>query len=191
MPRRALAFALLIPLAACGEAEPAPVQQVRLDQPQAAPPSVMASSPDTSEASWLVDESGQSISFGNADEAPLLTLACRLDAEPPQISIIRHAEARPGLSALFPVLGNGTRSRFMVDAVLSEGEWRWEGSLPADDPQLDVFTGARDITATLPGRGMLEIAGSRIPGEFVTWCRAGGEVVAAEAEEEEETEANE
>ncbi len=139
-------------------------------------------SPDTSEAFWSVDEDGQAILFGNEGEPPLMSIACRLDANPPQLAIIRHAAARPGLSALFPVIGNGMRSRFLVDAKLSEGEWRWEGTLPADDPQLDVFTGTRDITATLPGRGMLEIAGSRIPGEFVNWCRTGGQALQPEAE---------
>jgi hypothetical protein len=137
----------------------------------------MMESPDTSAAFWSVDEDGQSIAFGNADEQPLMSLACELDNDPPQLTIIRHAAARPGLSALFPVIGNGMRSRFLVDARLSEGEWRWEGTLSANDPMLDVFTGTRDITATLPGRGMLAISGSRIPGEFVNWCRLGGQTM--------------
>ena len=55
-----------------------------------------------------------------------------------------------------------------------EAEWHWEARLPAEDPQLEVFTGTREIIATLPGRGTLEIGGGRIPGEFVDWCRAGG-----------------
>ncbi|TIX50608.1 hypothetical protein [Alteraurantiacibacter aquimixticola] len=182
-----MALAVLV-LAACGEEAPAPQQRVDLGEPRPAAPEVMAVSPDTSEATWSVDEDGQSIEFGNLGEGPLLTLACRLGGEEPQMAVIRHAAARPGLSALFPVIGNGMRSRFMVDAVLEENEWRWEGVLPADDPQLDVFTGTRALTATLPGRGMLEIRGSRIPGEFVTWCRAGGETVAVEAEEGEDAE---
>jgi hypothetical protein len=158
-------------LASCKPAEPAQPQRIEL---ASAAPDVMTQSPDTSEAFWSVDEDGQSIDFGNAGELPLMSLACQLDDDPPQLAIIRHAAARPGLTALFPVIGNGMRSRFLVDAKLSEGEWRWEGTLPANDPMLDVFTGTRDITATLPGRGMLEIAGSRIPGEFVNWCRTGG-----------------
>ncbi len=62
-------------------------------------------------------------------------------------------------------------------------EWRWEAHVPAADPQLDIFEGTRELTATLPGRGMLEIAGSRIPGEFVAWCRAGGEMPEASPSE--------
>lgn len=103
-----------------------------------------------------------------------MTLACDVDSVPPELIIIRHARAFPGQTALFPVLGNGMSSRFPVDATLDDGEWHWEARLLADDPQLDVFSGTRDITATLPGRGMLEIGGGRITGEFLEWCRAGG-----------------
>jgi len=84
------------------------------------------------------------------------------------------------------VIGNGMISRFKVDATLTDREWRWEGALPAADSQLDVFTGPREIEATLPGGGSLLIEGSRIPGEFVSWCRAGGKVQRAEAAEQAE-----
>lgn len=178
---------LLILLAACDRQAEVPredVQRVSLEgmearQAEADP------SPDTSAASWSVAANGQAIRFGNEDEPPLLTLACVLDAEPPEMVIIRHARALPGQEALFPVLGNGMTSRFMVDARLSESEWHWEARLPASDPQLDVFAGPRDLVATLPGRGTLEIAGSRIPGEFLEWCRVGGETPQVENDPEE------
>ena len=91
----------------------------------------------------------------------------------------------PGQTALFPIYGNGVRSRFLADATLADEEWRWEARLPASSPQLDVFAGPRQLIATLPGKGMLEIEGSRIPGEFVEWCRAGGRVMMAEEREQE------
>ena len=178
-----LAAALV--LAACDRAPP-PVQRVDLAEAGPAMPRVMEVSPDTSLAGWRVADDGQALHFGNAGADPLLSLACRPGENPPQISVIRHLTALPGQGALLPVIGNGMRSRFMVDATLADGEWRWEAKLPAADPSLDVFTGPRDLTATLPGGGMLEIAGSRLPGEFVTWCRAGGVVrptVEPEAEE--------
>ena len=112
----------------------------------------------------------------------MLTLDCKLGDGPPQLDIIRHAPASPGLTAIFPIIGNGMRSRFMADATLNEGEWRWEASVPASDARLDVFTGTRQLLATLPGRGMLDIHGSRIPGEFINWCRAGGETVEVQPE---------
>jgi len=143
-------------------------------------------SPDTGGALWSVSENGQAITFGNPEGPVLLTLSCRLTADPPQLAIIRHAPAHPGEKALFPVIGNGMRSRFPVDATLEDGEWRWEEVMPATDPMLDVFGGPRKLTATLPGGGMLEIAGSPVPGEFLEWCRAGGDVAEALADEAEE-----
>ena len=178
---------LLSFLAACGDGGDAPVQaqRIALDDARAkvAEPLV---SPDTKGAKWAVAPNGQSIDFGRPDSAPWLTLACDLRAAPATITVIRHLEARPGQKALFPVLGNGTISRFKVDAALHDGEWRWEGAFPASDPQFDVFTGPRELEATLPGGGTLLIEGSRIPGEFVNWCRAGGRVQRAEAAEEAE-----
>lgn len=179
--RVAIVCSLALGLAACGRAEEAPVQAERISLDEARNrPAEPAVSPDTEDAAWTVAENGQAIHFGDAGAPPLLTLACDLREEPVRLRIVRHAAARPGLKALFPVIGNGTISRFKVDATLNEGEWRWEGALPADDPALDVFTGRRELEATLPGAGSLLIEGSRIPGEFVTWCRAGGRTAQVE-----------
>ncbi len=179
---------LCVPLAACGQAsEPAPDAQRAVPQDTAPRQARADPSPDTSAAFWTVSETGQAIRFGNSDEDPLLTLGCNLRATPAEFVIIRHTDALPDQSALFPFVGNGMRSRFLADTRLSNGEWRWEARLPVGDPQLDVFAGTRDLTATLPGRGMLEIAGSRIPGEFLDWCRAGGR--APEVENDTDTEA--
>lgn len=186
--KRALALILPILLAACeeqperGEAAQRITLEDALEESRDRP----MLSPDTSAASWSVDKDGQAIHFGEANDTPLLTLDCQLGTEPPRMVIIRHAPALPGQTALFPIYGNGVRARFLADAALTDGEWRWEAAVPADDAQLDVLTGPREITATLPGRGMLEIAGSRIPGEFVEWCRAGGRMLQAEAQEAED-----
>ncbi len=175
--KQALPFAALVLFALASCDQPAPANRVELTEPRPALPQVMMESPDTSEGYWSVAPNGHAIRFGDAGEPPLLTLDCILrEGAEPQMEIIRHAPASPGLTAIFPIIGNGVRSRFMADAVLDEGEWRWEASEPADDGKLEVFTGTRQILATLPGRGMLDIHGSRIPGEFVTWCRAGREI---------------
>lgn len=177
-----LTLALFL-LAACqGEDEPVRAQRFSLDAARHVPETPI-SSPDTAGASWSVTRDAQAIDFGRPGAGPLLTLACDLRKTPAQLRIVRHVAARPGQKALLPVIGNGTISRFKVDATLTAGEWRWEGALPANDPSLDVFTGPRELEATLPGGGSLLIAGSRIPGEFVTWCRAGGQVQRAEAAE--------
>lgn len=182
---RAAAFLLLpLALAACDRA-PAPVQRIDLAEARTTP-RVLEQSPDTTLAIWRVADNGQAIHFGIPGAPPLLSLACRPTELPPQISVIRHLTALPGQGALFPVIGNGMRSRFLVDATLADGEWRWEARLAAADPMLDVFTGPRELAATLPGGGTLEIAGSRLPGEFVTWCRAGGQVPQGPTEPTEE-----
>lgn len=191
--RKLTAFTLILALAACQQ-DPAPapegVESISLDDtgPRQA---VAYASPDTSMSGWMVAASGTAILFGNPGEDPFLTLECELtDNAPPQLAIIRHAEALPGQTALFPFIGNGMRSRFFSDATLHrEGDasvWRWETHLPADDPQLDIFAGTREMTATLPGRGMLEIPGSRIPGQFLDWCRNGGEAPSREPSEDAE-----
>lgn len=165
---------ILALLAACGDGQDEPVEAQRfsLDDARHVPAEPL-SSPDTKGAGWVVGQNGQTIHFGQSG-TPLLSLACDLRAKPQQLRIIRHVAARPGLKALFPVIGNGRISRFSVDAALHEGEWRWEGALPASDPLLDVFIGRGQLEATLPGGGSLLIAGSGIPGQFVEWCRAGG-----------------
>lgn len=172
------ALVLLVPLAACDEAESAPSQSQRVSLQQAGSSigADLVTASDSEGAEWQVTSDGRGIRFGRPEEAPLLTLACDLEnGEAPQMDIIRHVISPPGAKALFAVLGNGVNARLYLDARLEGNEWRWEGSYPADDPLLDVFTGRREITATLPGGGMLEISGSPLPGEFVTWCRDGGE----------------
>jgi hypothetical protein len=170
-------------LAACDSGdEPVQAQRISLEDARAKVAEPMLS-PNTEGAVWTVTGSGQAIHFAQPDASPFLTLACNLREAPATITLVRHVPARPGQKALFPVIGNGTISRFKVDAALHEGEWRWEGELPANDPQFDVFTGPRELEATLPGGGTLLIEGSRIPGEFVTWCRAGGRAPRVEGEE--------
>jgi len=184
----ALLITLLF-LASCDQGE-APVQAERISLDEARPRATEPmASPDTKDAVWTVRANGQAIDFGNEGRPPLLSLVCKLRQQ--QLAVVRHAPSRPGQQALFPVIGNGLVSRFKVDATLADREWRWEAALPVADPQLDVFVGQADLQATLPGGGMLVIAGSRIPGEFVNWCRAGGNSPTVEGEEpEKEPEAN-
>lgn len=185
------ALSLLVLLSACGggDAETAPEEAQRLalaDVRRAADDP--APSPNTTDALWTVTQDGQALDFGRPDGDPLLSLGCRLRDDPPQVTITRHVGARPGQRALFPVIGNGTISRFPVDASLENGAWRWQGVFAADDARLDVFTGPREIEATLPGGGTVLMAGSRVPGEFIRWCRARGRLQDALAREAAEVE---
>ncbi|MGV3555930.1 MAG: hypothetical protein ACO1OD_11815 [Croceibacterium sp.] len=183
MVRPAIIAATMLALAACDRTEaPVDPQRVSLEEARGGVREPLAS-PDTENARWTVAPNGQAVAFGNLGERPFLSLACRVKDDPPTMRVIRHVEARPGEKALFPVLGNGTISRFKADAALEDDEWRWQAVVPADDPLLEVFTGAREIEATLPGAGSLIIAGSRVPGEFISWCRRGGAVSEAVTEE--------
>lgn len=170
-----LLFALALALTACGQpsATPADAERIPIAQGTARAHDPLPS-PDTTSASWFVDANGRTLHFGNRNEKPFLSLDCLISDGPAQLAIIRHAAALPGQEALFPVYGNGVRSRFLADATLRNGEWRWEAVQRADDPQLDVFLGPRELIATLPGKGTLEIGKSRMPGQFVEWCRSGG-----------------
>jgi len=175
----------LFALSACESEPETPSQAQRISLEEARQrPGIPLASPDTTKASWSVAADGQSISFGDAGQKPLLTLACRLREQPARLEIIRHVPGRPGAQALLPVLGNGTISRFKVDAALANGEWRWQGALPASDPQLDVFTTSGTMEATLPGGGTLIMGPSRVPGEFVRWCRQARQVQRVEAREQ-------
>jgi len=184
---RSLPLLALPLLAACNQGAEAPeqAQRISLEDARTKVPEPLVS-PDTTEGAWKVTDNGQAIDFAPPGQPPLLTLACKLREEPATLTIVRHVQARPGEKALFPVIGNGMISRFKLDAALADGEWRWEGAVPASDPSLDVFTGPLEIEATLPGGGSLLIEGSRIPGEFVNWCRAGGRVLNAEDAESDE-----
>ena len=129
-----LTLTALLFLTACdGEQEPVHAQRFSLDAARHVPEAPIAS-PDTKDAAWSVTRDAQAIVFGRPDAKPLLSLACDLRKTPAQLRIVRHVVARPGEKALLPAIGNGTISRFKVDATLADGEWRWEGALPASDP---------------------------------------------------------
>jgi hypothetical protein len=179
-------FALLALTAACHR-EQAPVQGQRIALDQVPSESEQPlSSPDTEGARWMPSADGQAIDFGRPGQRPFLSLACNVRADPPQVTVIRHAPARPGEKALFPVMSYDTIARFKVDAALRDNEWRWEGTLPADDPQLEVFEESRALEATLPGGGTLKIAGSGVPGEFLGWCRERGRKTGIEEDKHDE-----
>ena len=166
-------LAMILVPAACGSNGEGETRRFTREQTHGNTDAVLAS-PDTTDAKWTVSDDGQSIAFGNNGAEPFLSLTCRMRDDPPQLAIARHVPARPGQKAIFPVIGNGAISRFKVDAALVGGKWRWQGAVDATDPQLAVFTGPRTLEATLPGGGSLVVGASRIPAEFVRWCRAGG-----------------
>jgi hypothetical protein len=110
--------------------------------------------------------------FGYPGEEPLVTLECRSG----QIVVTRHALAEDRAQALFALIGNGTILRLPVDAVrLPGGAFPvWQGALAADDPRSAVFLGGT-VEATLPGAGMITLAGRGAMQELAQECRPATE----------------
>lgn len=184
VPRHPIAlfiFAAPLLLSACDRP---PVQRIDLEDAQSAALLAISPSPNSEGAAWHISVDGKGIDFGQDKQPPFLSLRCLLaKAAQPQLEIIRHAQSEPGARALFAVMGNGIIARLKLDATLTKSAgWRWEGLYPADAPELDVFTGQRNIEATLPGSGTLKIAGSSLPREFLQWCRLGGLATSLPAE---------
>ena len=173
--RSAGGLALSLALVACDRQAPRP--EATFNEDQSVAELALNPKPDSADARWGVGTDGKGIHFGKPAATPLLSLTCQpgKDNAAPQLTVIRHARSEPGAKALFAVLGNGIVSRLKVDAALADKEgWRWEGHYPASAPELDVFTGPRDVDATLPGGGELHIGGSGLPREFIEWCRRNG-----------------
>ncbi len=173
--RTLVAALLLTPLAGCHRVrqEPEQAQRIALDKVPSHGEEPLPS-PDTTGASWTASANGHALDFDKPGERPFLTLACNPATDPPQITIIRHVRSHAGEKALFPVIGHGRISRFKVDAAHVDGEWRWQGTLPADDPQLEVFDTTHDLEATLPGGGTVKANGSDAPGQFIAHCKEQG-----------------
>lgn len=130
-------------------------------------------SPDSTHAVWADGKTAGRILFGNPGEVPFLALACETaPTGEQQLRFIRFAAADPQAQALFALVGNGHIARIPVDATWNGRAWLWEGTVTADDPDLEVLTGKRTITATLPGAGQLDLSPSPRPGLLIEECRA-------------------
>ncbi|WFL76446.1 hypothetical protein P7228_10600 [Altererythrobacter arenosus] len=135
-------------------------------------PSKPIDSPDTENALWAYSTARPGrIIYGNAGEAPLLAITCDEDEATPAVRITRFAAADEGAGAMLALIGNGHRSRLKVDAVPLGDGFLWEGSFAPDDPQLEVLTGRRGVTATIPGAGILTLNPSDKPSELIEACR--------------------
>lgn len=133
-------------------------------------------SPDTANAVWADGKMAGRILFGNSGEVPFLALACETSPGGDQmIRVIRFAAADAQAKALFALVGNGHIARIPVDATWNGRAWLWEGTIPADDPDLAVLTGKRSITATLPGAGQLDLNPGPRPALLIETCRKPAE----------------
>ncbi len=128
-------------------------------------------SPDTQGAIWAASDEPLRLLYGKPGEPPLIALACDLTGEEPQLHVTRFARADADAKALFAFVGNGHIARIPVDAAYNGRAWLWEGAVPADTYQLGALTGPRDLYATLPGAGRVEINASPRPGQLIEACR--------------------
>lgn len=136
-------------------------------------PSAPIDSPDTTDAIWAPAARPDRVLFGIPGQQPLMALEClRGAAGGLRIGYTRFAAADPHAEAVLALIGNGHVSRLWIDARESGGKWLWQGEVPAHEPMLDVFTGGRQVEATVPGAGSVMLKPSPLPGELVTRCRA-------------------
>lgn len=120
---------------------------------------------------WVAVPGG--LAFGLPGQAPLLSLLCSRDTTGAAlVRLIRVTRADEGAQALMALIGNGRIARLPVDATTAGEAGTWEGMVPAIDPRLDVFTGSREIEATLPGGGTLLLPASGEPSRLLAACRA-------------------
>lgn len=140
--------------------------------PAAAGPSVPLPSPDTAAARWAERTGPARLVYGTPGERVLMVLECLAPATPAaRLRIRREAPADAGAAALLALIGNGTIGRFPVDAVPTSGSAVWQGEASAFAPGWDAFAGEREVTATVPGAGLVRFNPSPLPRQLVEACR--------------------
>lgn len=136
-------------------------------------PSAPLQSPDTEGAIWSQSATPMRIIYGKPGEAPLMAMACDGSTDSQSLRITRYAPADENAQAFLALIGNGHVARIPVDAIERDGRWIWEGFADPTDERMEAFSGARTVTATLPGAGMVRLNPSPLTAELVETCAAG------------------
>ena len=170
-PCAGAALAGLLPiLLALGACKPPPTDaDMRRDIPSVAPTfaSDPIASPPSEGALWAESRAPGRIIYGQPGEQVQVALACNDET----IEVTRFADADEGAEALLAMVGNGHIGRLEVAAVeLASGRF-WQGSAPATSDVWEPLTGARQLTLTVPGAGMVTINPSVLPLMLVSMCR--------------------
>ena len=142
-------------------------------------PSQPIDSPDSSKAIWADSKTPGRLIYGNPGETPMLALSCIEVGEYRALRFTRFALADAGAGAFLALIGNAHVARLPVDATAHGDAYLWEAALPADDPKWEVLTGRREVTATIPGAGMITINPSDKPAALIEKCRASSPIEAA------------
>lgn len=163
----------VLALAAC---KPPPTDADMLrDMPEAAPSFASAPlpSPNVQGAKWALSQRRDGkIIYGVPNESSLLALECETQGNP-TIRITRYSPADEGAGALLAMVGNGHIGRIAVDANKVSGGIYWEGTDPANSDGWEPIAGPRELIATVPGGGTVELHASPIPGAMIEACRNG------------------
>lgn len=161
----------LLPLVAACKPPPTDAGMDR-DLPEAAPTfaSEPLDSPDTEDAQWVAT-SDTRIVYGIPGEPAQMALECLGEGAGAAVRLTRISPADEGAGAMMAVIGNGRIGRFEVDARAIDGRFLWQGDARADDPRLESLIGDGEITATVPGAGMVIINSSLLPTELLAKCR--------------------
>jgi len=101
-----------------------------------------------------------------------MALECVGEGGGTHIQIERLSPADEGAGAFFAIVGNSHIARIPVDATEVDGGFIWRGTIPANDPDLAALTGPREVTATLPGAGMVTLYPSERLKRVISECRA-------------------
>lgn len=183
-------FALIAVVALAGCKPPPTDADLRRAMPEAEP--VFASdplpSPETEGAVWTFSTLNEArLIYGIPGQPALMSLECLDDSNLPQLQITRISPADEGAGAMLALVGNGHIGRMEVDAVETGGRIVWQGNVAASDTAWEPLAGPRQLTATVPGAGMVTLNPSPLPGRMIEACRFGEEIDLIEVEAPEET----
>ncbi len=129
-------------------------------------------SPDVEGAVWAPSANvADRIVYGKPGDPAIMTMSCIDEAGLPRIRITRLSPADEGAGALLALVGNGSIGRLSVDAVEVSGKLIWRGEVLAADSALEPLAGPRQLTATIPGAGMVTLNPSDLPMTLLEDCR--------------------
>jgi hypothetical protein len=148
------------------------IERGSIAQRSVAGPSTPINSPNTQGAIWVPSQIEDRIIYGVPGNPPLMALACDETQPEAVLRITRYAAADQGAGAFLALVGNGHIARIPVDSVEYRGGFVWQGTINPNSADVDVITGRKSLSATLPGAGKIVLNASSLPGIVIEECRA-------------------